>query len=744
LYTKKVGLSIQINLFPFSSKTTSAFLDFIILHFPFKESFLYIQNDWAKYKPKANQIERLGIMKRLGKTLLILIIVISALSSFVVIGGAAYLRRYKNAHVDPSLIEIAHRCEKTKFYCYDFSDRDGRVGEAVLIESSELGGEVTYKYVPYNEIPENLVNAFIAIEDKRFYKHNGVDFIRTAKAAFNYVFGSGKFGGSTITQQLVKNLTGNDDFSIDRKLSEAFCAIDLEKEYDKTEILEMYLNVINLSEGCRGVGAAAEYFYSKKPSELTLSECATIAAITNNPSKYNPKKHPENNRERRNLILKCMLEMGYITEDEFIQAVAEPIALNPSRTASEGGVNTWYVDMVIEDVLRDLCKKYNISRSAASLMLYHGGLKIYTAMDLEIQTILDEYYSDIYNFPIDNSGQMAQSSMIVIDPYNGDILGVAGAIGEKPGNRVQNYATDTKRPPGSAIKPLSVYSIALEKGLIEWSSIFEDSPVKPGSETQAPWPLNADKTYAGNVDIQYAVANSLNTVAVKVLEMVGNEESLSFLKNDLLIDSLDNSADIGSASLALGQSSRGISLRELVAAYSIFQEGIMSKPRSYFKITDENGQIILDNPSEQESVLSRETAAIMTKLLESVVDTGTAKDRISLDKITDVAGKTGTTQNNCDRYFVGYTPELLAGVWFGYEYPKALDDFGGNPSLYLWDEIMSKIYEKTDYGAITRFSVPETVQKLTYETPLGEILQNVENVSDVKHGWFSFKENNYE
>ena len=684
-----------------------------------------------------------GIMKKLVKFALISTIIISVLSSFVVIAGAVYLRRYKNSRVDPSLIEIAHRSEKTKFYCYDFSDRNGRVGEAVLVESAELNGEVKYKYVPYNEIPDDLINAFIAIEDKRFYKHEGIDFVRTAKAAFNYVFGSGNFGGSTITQQLVKNLTGNDDFSVSRKLSEAFSAIELEKEYDKTEILEMYLNIINLSEGCHGVGAASEYFYSKKPSELTLSECATIAAITNNPSKYNPKKHPEKNVQRRNLILKCMLEGELITDDEYNRAVAEPISLNLSQNGSEGNINSWYVDMVIEDVLRDLCAKYNISRSSASLMLYRGGLKIYTAMDVEIQETLDEYYSNIYNFPIDSKGNLAQSAMVVIDPYTGDILGVAGAIGEKQGNRVQNYATDTKRPPGSAIKPLSVYSIALERGLIEWSSIFEDSPVKEGSDTIPPWPFNANKTYVGEVDVQYAVQNSLNTVAVKILDRIGNEESLSFLKNKLLISSLDDSADIGSASLALGQSSRGISLRELTSAYSIFQEGVMSKPRSYFKVTDENGQIILDNPSSQDTVLSRETAAIMTKLLETVVDSGTAQGIISLDKITAVAGKTGTTQNNCDRYFVGYTPELLAGVWFGYEYPKPLDDFGGNPSIYLWDEIMSEIYKKTDYGKSSRFAIPETVQKLTYPTPSGELTQNAENTSNVKDGWFAFNENNH-
>jgi penicillin-binding protein 1A len=244
----------------------------------------------------------------------------------------------------------------------------------------------------------------------------------------------------------------------------------------------------------------------------------------------------------------------------------------------------------------------------------------------------------------------------------------------------------------------------------------------------------------GDVDIEYAIENSLNTVAVKVLDMVGNADSLSFLKSKLRISNLDESADIGAASLALGQSSRGISLCELTAAYSIFQEGVMSKPRSYFKVTDELGRIILDNSSEQESVISRENAAIMTKLLEGVVDNGTAKDRISLDDKISVAGKTGTTQNNCDRYFVGYTPELLAGVWFGYEYPKPLDDFGGNPSIYIWDDVMNKIYEKTSYGKASRFVVPDTVQRLTYQTPSGELSQLGEGACEIKEGWFAFKE----
>ena len=638
--------------------------------------------------------------------------------------------------MDDTLLDINRDSGKTEFYCFDFNNRRDRLGNAMLIENARLDSGVKYKYIPFDEIPEDLVNAFIAIEDKRFFEHNGIDYYRTARAAANYVFGSKRFGGSTITQQLVKNLTENDEFSIDRKLNEAFSAIDLEERYDKTEILEMYLNVINLSEGCRGVGAAAEFFYSKAPSELTLSESATIAAITNNPSKYNPKRNPQNNKKRRDLVLKCMLEQGYIDESEYVKAKNAPIELCLSSEAEHNGINSWYIDMVTEDVLHDLCKKYNLSEKAGSFLLYQGGYRIYTAMDAQIQSILDEYYTDIYNFPIDNEGNLPQSSMIVMDPYTGDVLGVAGAIGEKKGNRLQNFAT-VKRPPGSTLKPLSVYAPALEKEFINWATIIEDSPVTQATDEKKAWPSNVTNTYVGNVDIQYAVAHSLNTVAVKVLQQVGEESSFAFLNEKLRIESLDKSRDIGLASLALGQPSRGITLRELTAAYTIFQEGIMSKPRSYFKVTDSNGVVILDNTSEQEAVLSRETAAIMTKLLETVVDSGTASGKVTLDTKVDVAGKSGTSQSNCDRLFVGYTPELLAGVWLGYEYPKDLSVFGGNVSVYIWDDVMNKIYECTDFGKIQRFVVPETVVKLTYDATTGELPpQRINEEVKTEEGWF--------
>lgn len=671
-------------------------------------------------------------MRAFLKLFLITVILVSVLLSVTLIFGAICLLKYKDSRVDEALLTVGAETRSTTFYRYDFSDREKRLGNAIPIEDAYLDNGIKYKYFSLNEMPEHLINAFIAIEDKRFYTHHGIDWKRTFGATVNFVLGKKRFGGSTITQQLVKNLTGNGEISISRKLSEAFSAKDLENRCDKSEIIETYLNIINLSEGCRGVGAAAEFFYSKSPRELTLSECATIAAITNNPSYYNPKRHPENNLKRRNTVLYCMLEQNMISENEYNIAIAEPITLKIKQDSSYSS-NSWYIDMVIEDVINDFSEKYNISKSYASLMLYHGGYKIYTAMDCEIQNILEEYYANVYNFPIDENGEQAQSSMIVIDPYNGDILGVAGAVGEKKGSRVQNYATDTRRPPASSIKPLSVYAPALDRGLINWASIIEDSPIKQNGDS--PWPKNVDERYRGNVNVNYAIDHSLNTVAVKVLRMVGADESMNFLKNKLRLSGYDEKKDRGEAALALGQPSVGVTLKELVAAYSIFEEGIMSKTRSYYRVTDASGTIILNNAPEYEVVISRDTAAIMTKLLESVVDNGTAAGKITLDDKISVAGKSGTSQNNCDRYFVGYTPELLGGVWFGYDYPKDLESFGGNLSVLIWDDIMCKIYSDTKWGRRKSFSIPDTVQQITY---------GYSSDNEAQNGWFSIEPHNKE
>jgi len=680
-------------------------------------------------------------MRRLIRVFLFTAIIVFSVFSLVIIGGATVLYRYSKSEVSDDLLNAARSYEKTKFYCFEYEDRQFRTGNAKEIKNASLNSGIKCEYTSYEQLPENLINAFVAIEDKRFFMHKGIDYKRSVGAVLNYVFGGGKtFGGSTITQQLVKNLTGNDDRLVERKLAEAFSALELEKRYEKSEIIEMYMNIINLAHGCRGVGAASQYYFSKPLRELDICECAALAAITNNPSKYDPQLHPRENKQRRDIVLSCMLNCGYISQTEYDSAVKQDLKIQ-TKPEDPDRFNSWYIDAVIKDVITDFSKKYGVSRQTASLLLYKGGYKIYTAMDMEIQGILDDYFANLDNFPCDENGEIPQASMIIIDPWNGDVLGIAGAVGKKEGNRIQNYATDTRRPPGSAIKPLSVYAPALERGIINWATVIEDSPIRVEEKTKKGWPSNANNKYVGNVNVKYAVENSLNTVAVKILKELGNDISFEFLTKELGIKSLSKKNDMGDASLALGQPSVGITLRELTAAYSVFQSGIMNDSRTYYKVTDSNGIIILDNATIGRNAISEESASIMTKLLQNVVLEGTAAGYITLPDEIEVAGKTGTTQYSHDKYFVGYTPDLLAGVWQGYEFPKSINCYKGNYSICIWDDILNQIYEKNQYMKNQRFHISNNVKQYSYNKTTGNPPVQYDEKNDIELGWFNVKEN---
>ncbi len=653
---------------------------------------------------------------------------------------------YAGAKMDMSLMEIPAAREPSKLYAYDPTSRASRSGELHPAPMAVLSEYRPRIYTPYGEIPQELVNAFVSIEDKRFWEHHGVDLLRTARAGVGYVTGKTSFGGSTITQQLVKNLTGNDSHTAHRKLTEIFQALDLERQTDKTRILEAYLNVINLADGCFGVGAAAKRYFSKPVSELTLAECASIAAITNNPARYNPLTHPENNRARRDLILREMAAQGYVTEAQRDAAAATELSLTPSSETPTAPAS-WYADMVVADVIRDLQLRLGYTYAAASRLVYQGGLTIETAMDEALQAAVEAYYANTEHFPTGERGQ-PQSAAIVIDPSTGDILAVAGAIGEKTANRLQNYATDTRRPAGSCIKPLTVYAPALEQGIITWASVCEDEPIS--TLRGAPWPANADGLYRGRVSVQQAVAKSLNPAAVRILEQVGLENAFSFARDQLGLTSLlpaegRSTGDLTLASLALGQQSRGVSVRELTAAYTVFTDGIYRAPVSYHRVLDGDGRVLLENlpADETKRALSAANAALMTRLLATVTKEGTAARSVRLTDILGIetAGKTGTTQNNCDRWFVGYTPRLLAGVWMGYDYPAELAGIRGNPGVAVWDDLM-QICEPLYKGAAEKsaFDIPDDLVEVEY-CPLSGLLPNefcTDPVCgcDPERGWF--------
>lgn len=641
--------------------------------------------------------------RKIVNIILTILLVVTVFLLFIGLLFGIYVAAATQREIDESIFDLLSRNTASKIYYYK-SESDREAGIATELEGQELYGGYRCLPVGYADLPRDLIEAFVSIEDKRFFSHSGVDWYRTAGATLNYLLSfEDEFGGSTITQQLIKNVTERDENTLERKLQEILWALDLETKMSKEEILQNYLNVINLSNGCYGVGAAAEYYFSKSVSELSLLECASIAAITNNPSYYDLRRNPENNRKRAELILAQMLDQGYITSDEYDDAINREVVLNISADEADR-VNLWYVDMVIEDVINSLINEKGYTRSIANMMLYRGGLKIYTAMDLEVQNILERYYSDLSNFNIKSLDGDLQSSMIIIDPYSGDVLGVAGAIGQKKANRIQNFATGTVRPAGSVIKPLSVYAPALEDDIISWSSVYDDVPVKfTGERTLSPWPENANRVYRGLTDINYAIENSVNTVTVRVLEDLGLSRSFDFLHDTLSMKSIIDVqraadgrllSDRDYAALALGQFNYGVSVREIVNAYSIFvNKGVYSEGRSFYKVTDELGNIIVENKYSGRVALSEENAAIMTELLRNVVKNGTAS-AITLDTQVACAGKTGTTQNNFDRWFIGYTPYCVGGVWYGYEYPKTLDSSSNGICVKIWDEVMKKVHAR--------------------------------------------------
>ncbi len=638
-----------------------------------------------------------------------IVIMLTVLVCGVVMG--AYIEKNYSSELDLTLFEASARGGTTKLYYYDEN------GSAVELTSERLEGGSCI-YMDYEKLPRQLIDAFVAIEDKRFWRHSGVDWKRTAHAASNYLLhDSTSFGGSTITQQLIKNITGERDATTHRKIQEMIWAKYLERCMTKEQIIELYLNIINLSRGCIGVQAAANTYFSKDVSELTLAECATIAAITNNPSYYDPIRHPENNLARRNIILDQMLEQGYIDEESHAAAVAEELTLDTTIRQSVQNVNSWYTDMVMEDVISDLCEQYGYTPQSASVLIYSGALRVYTAVDIEMQCFLEEYFADSSRFPSGSDDNAFQASMIIIDPRSGDILAVAGAVGEKKGDRVQNYATQTCRPSGSVIKPLSVYAPALEAGLITTGSVYDDVPVlfNKTDSGYTPWPRNSPNVYRGLTNVTVAVRDSVNTVTVRILEQLGVNASFDFLYNKVGMRSLISSltmadgsvvTDRGIAALALGQQNYGVTVREMTGAYTaLANDGIYSAPRSYYKVTDSRGNVLLERDSLRTEALSPSTAALTTVMLQNVVSSGTAAS-ITLDRRIDVAGKTGTTQDNCDKWFIGYTPYLLGGVWCGYEYPKSMTGVSGNPCLDVWDEVMTALHENylSDDGAKREFS----------------------------------------
>lgn len=670
-----------------------------------------------KYKEKKPKKKSEGnIVKKIlsvTASIFLTLFLIGFITGTIVVGAFAI---YIKNHIDPVIDDFdmisTDQKQSSRIYYMNYTDRDNRVGEAIELDGERLYGSENRVWVSFTKMPTYLYEAFISIEDERFWTHNGVDWKRTLGATFYFFTGGDHYGGSTITQQLIKNITNEKDVRIQRKLQEIMRALYLDKTKDKTEILELYLNTIYLSQGCYGVQAAANTYFGKDVSELSLVECAAIAAITQAPTKWDPIQNPENNQKRRNDVLFKMHELGKITYSEYIEACETELELVNRKTEVSGEVveegeeyNTWYTDAVIKDIVDRLMKEKGYPETLAYNMIYSGGLKIYTVMDPDIQAALDRVYVDgsaVFQDEKFPGIIKPESSMVIIHPTTGDVLGIAGGRGKKQGNLLLNYATDTTRSPGSSIKPLTVYAPALDSGVITWGSVYDDVPVN--FEIRATgWPKNAPNRYDGLVDINYAIQVSKNTIALRVLSDLTLDKSFDFAKNKLHMDSLIEAlqlsngewiSDKGLAALAMGEMNYGITNLEITAAYTMFtNNGIYSQPRLYTQVLDSDDNVVLDDGCDSSVVISEQSSTIMTKMLKNVVDKGTGT-AVSLRSRVNVAGKTGTTNSDHDRWFIGYTPYLLGGVWYGFAEPDSLSKVTSNPAAHIWDEVMTIAHEK--------------------------------------------------
>lgn len=613
-------------------------------------------------------------------------------------------------------------------------------------EDTKLYGEKgKLIWADYDEMPSYLIDATVAAEDKRFWQHQGVDFTRTIYATVKFLTGNTDGGGSTITQQLIKNATGHNEVRIDRKVKEIFNALAMEKKYSKQQILEAYLNVIAFGYNTYGVQAAANMYFDKDVSELTVNECASLIAITNNPSYYEPFGHMENNNERREYVLNEMKKLGYISQGEKDALAATPIVTSKGQTSNKktSKYQSWFIDYVIDDVINGLMDEYGWDKETASKELYSGGYRIYATVDNNIQSALEEYYENPDNFPQMRNEVQPDSAFVILN-FNGEIVGIVGGKGEKEGSRLFNIASSGKRHIGSTIKPISSYALALENDLITYSTVICDEPVYKAGETyqgttfKADWPVNYYAGYKGNVTVDEALQRSINTIPVKLVTMLTPRVVFDFMTQKLHITSLVDSGennDVAVAPMALGSLTVGISPLELAGAYQMIGNGgLYIKPHAYTEVLDSDGAVVLKANTSPERVVSAETATILNKLLQRVTGgpygTGTAASLSAYGIKT--AGKTGSSSDNTDLWFVGMTPEYLGVVWLGYSESMQEIRYNKYPTPYIWKGVMQKIVPYMNADADFPVS-PNVVQK-TYCTRSGDIATDA--CSSTATGWY--------
>jgi len=647
--------------------------------------------------------------KRMSKAGMIILSIFSTLfltafiaCSYILISAIAYI----NGDLAIDLDEYKESQNQTSFIYA--TDSDGKT-----VELARLHGEEDRVWVDLEDMSPYMSKAVIALEDNRFETHKGVDWIRLGGVILkpNQI---GQ-GGSTLTQQLIKNLTNNKSVTIVRKYREILSALNFEKYYDKDTIIEAYLNTAYFGSGCYGVKTAAQKYFGKDIKDLNAAECAVIASITQKPTTNNPLLNPENNKERANYCLKIMNTLGSISNTEYQEALNYKLIFTSSedyvpdeeseaskKVNEKDVINSFYVDYVIQCVRDDLMEEYGYSKQQATDEIYYHGLKIYAAVDLDIQSTLEDIYVNRKSLPTtthtytNNDGEKVkekvQSAMTIMD-YSGRVVAIVGQADEKTENRGLNRAANSYRQPGSTIKPLATYAPSIESNILNYSSKVKDYAIALNGEF---WPHNVDKSLGSNsnVTVQYAIQESLNTVPARVINYdLGIENSFNYLKDKFHLKKLDDTNDKALAPLATGALTNGATTVEMAAAYATFGNGgLYYKPYSYYKVTNSKGtKVVLSNENPQfERAISEETSYIMNKLLQTVNTSyyGTA----STVREFPIFAKTGTTTSEKDRWFCAGTPYYVAAVWCGYDHPDSLN-YDLNPCGKIFFRVFDEIHE---------------------------------------------------
>ena len=596
---------------------------------------------------------------------------------------------------EPTGIDLKAKSLNQTSFIYIKDDETGEFKEYQTLYSTE-----NRIWVDNQDIPQAMKDAVVAIEDKRFYEHNGVDWARTLSAVVNLATGEDTYGGSTITQQLIKNITDDNEVSINRKLREICKALKLEDEYTKDQILEAYLNVVNFGNNCQGVESAAQLYFDKSIKDCSIAECAAIAGITQNPSLWNPLVYPDNNKQRREIVINEMYDQGKITKSEYENAMKESANMtfvgfkNTKEDDDDNDyVQNWYIDQVFYDLREDLALYYNISEEAASEKLYTEGLKIYCAMDEKMQSYMEEAAQSI-----DKSYDYDLQIGSVLMGFDGRVIATVGSSKKKTQALEWDRATHSKLQPGSSIKPVIVYPYAIDNKLLYYSSVVKDEPVdnwKDENGQLVSGPNNAYYGYKGDMLLPDAIEWSSNATAVQTMNLIGGP-SVAYEQavTKMGFKSLSEQDTQNTGALSMGGMNGGVSVREMAASYNYLGNGgLYYEPYTYYYVTDSEDNIIIDNrEAVPKQAYSAETASIMNRLLSYNV-TNSAHTNAQYARISgwDIIGKTGTTDDDKDSWFCGLSPYATMATWCGFDQPASISNT--STSARFFSNVMAKYLE---------------------------------------------------